>query len=431
MSPGHESGPAVNMPYFFLSYARTPSLDPGDMSDPDEWVYKLYQDLCKNILGITNARRESAGFMDRNNRPGAIWTRELSQALATCRVFVPLYSQRYFSSENCGMEWFAFACRKADQMARGQKPADAIVPALWAPVRKERLPEIAKDIQYIHPDLGPRYGTEGFFGLIKLKRYEEDYEVAVYELARRIVDVADETMLSPDEPTKYGSLENAFHFQPSGSRETAGDQMQITVLALDTGTLPKGRKVDYYGSTPHRWMPYHPDSSQPLAEFAAGLAAYFGCQVAVGTFDEHTAGWVANGRPIPPGLCLVDPWVAVSPAHQDKLRRLDELGQSWVSVMVPWNSDDADLTAAEQHLREALVLSLGRKLTSVPERCRMAATGIPTLREFGQILPRMAMIMLKRFRSDENVPTYPPEGDHIERPRIRMTYAENQEDPDE
>ena len=41
------------MPYFFLSYARTPKRDPTDKEDPDRWVYKLYQDLRAAILQMT------------------------------------------------------------------------------------------------------------------------------------------------------------------------------------------------------------------------------------------------------------------------------------------------------------------------------------------------------------------------------------------
>ena len=96
-------------PYFFLSYARTPKRDPADRDDPDRWVYKLYKDLCAEILQMTDARPEEAGFMDRENQIGALWSPELTSALARCRVFVPLYSRRYFESDNCGREWFAFA----------------------------------------------------------------------------------------------------------------------------------------------------------------------------------------------------------------------------------------------------------------------------------------------------------------------------------
>ena len=98
-------------PYFFLSYARTPKRDPSDRDDPDRWVFKLYRDLCGAILQMTDARPEEAGFMDRENKLGTEWSPELTTALARCRVFVPLYSRRYFESDNCGREWFAFARR--------------------------------------------------------------------------------------------------------------------------------------------------------------------------------------------------------------------------------------------------------------------------------------------------------------------------------
>ena len=114
-------------PYFFLSYARTPRLDEHDPTDPDIWVYKLYEDICKNILSMTAARPGSVGFMDRLNRSGAQWPRGLAGALATCRVFVPLYSPRYFESKNCGKEWFAFARRQVNSQSVGRTSVDAIV----------------------------------------------------------------------------------------------------------------------------------------------------------------------------------------------------------------------------------------------------------------------------------------------------------------
>ena len=108
-------------PYFFLSYARTPKRDPSDRDDPDRWVYRLYKDLCSAILQMTDARPEEAGFMDRENKIGSQWSPELTTALARCRVFVPLYSRRYFESDNCGREWFAFARREITRKARGER----------------------------------------------------------------------------------------------------------------------------------------------------------------------------------------------------------------------------------------------------------------------------------------------------------------------
>jgi len=80
------------------------------------------------------------------------------------------------------------------------------------------------------------------------------------------------------------------------------------------------------------------------------------------------------------------------------------------------------MAKAEQALRDGLGNSLGNRLASVPHQCRMAATGIPSLQEFGQLLPQMTMIMMKRFR--QSAPAYPPAGLPLERPRLRMADAE-------
>ena len=157
------SGPV--RPYFFLSYARTPRRDPGDREDPDRWVHKLYRDLCAEILQMTDAEPGEAGFMDRENRLGTEWSPELVSALATCRVFVPLYSRRYFESDNCGREWFAFARREVNQHARRGEPVYAVVPALWSKMARDMIPEVAQHIQYDHIGLGQRYLAEGFYGI--------------------------------------------------------------------------------------------------------------------------------------------------------------------------------------------------------------------------------------------------------------------------
>ena len=417
MPLGGDSRPSGYMPYFFLSYARTPKRDQTDKNNPDRWVHKLYQDLCESILQMTSTRPEEAGFMDRENRLGVEWSPELTSALATCRVFVPLYSRRYFESDNCGKEWFAFARRGVNQNARGLPAVNAIVPALWAKLDQDRLPDVARSIQYHHADLGPRYSAEGFYGIMKLQQYRSDYQRAVHRLAQRIVDVADETALHAEQPADYQSLPSAFG--PASIKQTATDQLQITVLAHDTSTLPEGRADDYYGSSPHTWSPYSPDYPQPLADYAMELAKKcLGCQPFVAPFEYGPAGSAGNGRLVPPGLCLVDAWVTVSPEHQQRLRHLDGLDQTWVSVLVPWNSQDAEMAKAQQVLRDALGKSLGNRLASVPHQCRMAATGIPTLQEFGQLLPQMTMIMLKRFR--QSAPAYPPAGPQLERPRLRM-----------
>jgi hypothetical protein len=124
---------------------------------------------------------------------------ELTTAIARCRVFVPLYSPRYFESDNCGREWFAFARRELTRRARGREVVDAIVPALWTRLDREKLPHVAQSVQFDHKFLGERYCSEGFYGIMKLQNYRADYQRAVHRLAERIIAIGDESGVFPDE----------------------------------------------------------------------------------------------------------------------------------------------------------------------------------------------------------------------------------------
>lgn len=422
MTPDRYSRAASGMPYFFLSYARIPKQDPNDSKDPNAWVHKLYADLCSDILHLASGPGP-AGFMDQETRLGSGWPDQLAQALASCRVFVPLYSPRYFESEDCGKEWFAFARRVLNQRAaHNSGTVGAIVPALWVAIRPDRLPEVARDIHFDHPDLGPRYRAEGFYGIMKLTRYREDYKRAVWTLARRIVEVAEETpILRKEPPAEYRNLESAFgahHLDP------ARHQVRITVVAPDVGTLPSDRSPHYYGSKPSEWKPYQPDYALPLADYATDLVtSCLGCHSAVSTLDDHGAGPGVDGASEAPGLFLVDAWTTKSARHRASLRRIDDLDQPWVSVMLPWNNEDTGMAAAEKELRQGLSRYLGRKLAAVPGQYRTAADGIPTLPEFGELLPKMTMLMLRRFLRVARA--YPPPGPHHERPRLNPPDLED------
>ena len=118
-----------------------------------------------------------------------------------------------------------------------------------------------------------------------------------------------------------------------------------------------------------------------------------------------------------------------SDAHRELLSRLNQIEESWVSVLIPWNSRDEGMSTAEEDLRRQLYALLGRKLDSVPRRCAMAANGIPTLEDFGEVLPEMTMTMLKRFR--KGAPAHPPAGPVIERPRLRQADPEEFGDSNE
>lgn len=414
MSPDRDPGAANETPYFFLSYARTPRHDPNDRNDPDQLVYKLYSDLCKDILALTSASPRSAGFMDRENHIGSRWPDRLAQALASCRVFVPLYSPRYFQSEHCGREWFAFTRRMLNRGAHDSSTVSAIVPALWVTVDHEQLPDVARGIQFDHQDMGPAYNARGFYEIIKLGRYREDYKRAVLALARRILAVAQDTEIGPEKPADYESLESAF---PTGRGR---HQVRITVVAPEAGRLPDGRSSSYYGGKPEEWRPYSPSYKQPIADYAAALVtSCLGCHSAVNTLDVRGSGPGVDAAGEAPGLFLIDAWTIRSPSHRASLHRIDALRQPWVCVMLPWNSQDAETAATEMQLRQGLSRQLGHILASVPGQCRMAAEGIPTLPDFGYLLPKITMILLQRFLK-KTPETFPPPGERTGIPRLSV-----------
>ncbi len=418
--PSHQ-----NRPYFFLSYARTPKRDPADKTDPDRWVYKLYKDLCDEILQMTDAQPGEAGFMDRDSKLGSEWSPDLMSALKACRVFVPLYSRRYFESDNCGREWFAFARREVIHRAEDGGGASAIAPALWTRLDRDHMPEVARSFQYDHTDLGARYCAEGFYGIMKLRNYRADYQRAVHRLAERIIEIGDRSVAYADDDVQdmerkdFESLPSAFG--PASARRTSNGQLQISVLAHDTSTLPPGRASDYYGQSPHRWSPYRPTYPRPLADYAVELAKKcLDCEPRFEAFENDTP--TQTGL-TPPGLCLVDAWVALSDSHVERLNALNQITEPWVSILVPWNSQDEGMNAAAKDIRQKLHQHLPRKLDGVPRRCRMAADGIPTMGDFSQLLPEMTMIMLKRFR--KSAPAHPPEGPALGRPRLRQAVPDD------
>ena len=88
--------------------------------------------------------RTRVGVLDRDLWVEDDWRAGLPEALASSRVLVPLYSDRYFQSEACGKEWDAFA-RPANGSARGTQ-APAIVPVMWGQMRPDSIHQAARTV---------------------------------------------------------------------------------------------------------------------------------------------------------------------------------------------------------------------------------------------------------------------------------------------
>jgi FxsC-like protein len=372
-------------PFFFLSYAHGPRADASGR-DPDLWVAQLFDDLCEHIKSLADLPPgKKAGFMDRELRQGHEWPRRLSKALATCRVFVPLYSARYFKSEHCGKEWFAFNRRRLNYQAKSSQYIETIVPALWIPVRDGSLPEATTAVQYNSSDFGPLYAEHGFYGIMKVSRWREAYEEAVYLLARRIVDAAEASPLESGDLGQYESLPSAFGGY--GSRGPGDKILRVTIVAPSRDELPVGRDASYYGQDVSEWNPYRQDSVRALADHAAELARSLSYTPDVGDLYRHEAELLGAEPPSGPEVLLIDPWAVLQPECREMLRSLDSVDKPWVQVVVVWNQKDAQMRAEAPQIRSALDAALPRKLKEGRATSALAVRGVPSLEDFGMVLP--------------------------------------------
>jgi FxsC-like protein len=406
---GHDGAP-----YFFLSYAHTPRPE-SSVPDPDLWVGRLYQDLCDHVLALTDLGAGApVGFMDRDIRSGEGWSERLADSLATCRVFVPLFSPRYFGSVQCGKEWYAFAQREVQEHARSNRVSEGIVPALWVPVPPNRLPNAAERLQFNHNALGDSYATEGLYGLIKLSMFRSAYELAVYELAKRIVKVAQSGGVGPGQPVDYRRIPSAFG-DPRGPRS-----LRITVAACVRDRLPDGRSAEYYGEHAADWNPFHPSSSRPLAAFAADLARSFDYEPTVASLDDDTGHSTGPGGAAGPEILIVDRWTAADPQWQARLAAFDA-ARPWTAVVVAWNREDVQSRDAEGELTAGLERVMPRGTGQGPPACRAAARGVHSLESLTDILPQVVEWSAAQYL--KNAPAYPPDGPRTERFRLLAPEA--------
>ncbi|MER8182797.1 TIR-like protein FxsC [Kitasatospora sp. NPDC094015] len=194
-------------PYFFLSYSRS--------AGADRWVEQLFDDLSEEVLQLTDLPAAvPAGFADRGAELDS-WARwQITEALAGCRVFVPLCSPRYFADERCGREWYGFA-RRAERSPRAAGGwSSGIVPVQWLPTEPALLPEPARRLGLEHGVAGADAQAGGLYTLLRTGRGRGQYELTVHRLAVRIVQVAHETRIPAARPLSWESLENAFTSPP-------------------------------------------------------------------------------------------------------------------------------------------------------------------------------------------------------------------------
>ena len=405
---------AATAPYFFLSYAHKSHGETRDDGEADYWVGEFFRDLCRSVerqAGLLKGA--SSGFMDRERRSGNDWPIGVLRALASCRVFVPLYSSRYFADEYCGKEWNYFARRSVRSQRQQEAP---IVPGIWDPVETEKLPQAARAPQFSHRG-GDAYEALGLYGIMKVSRYRAEYVRAVSDLAGWIVMAAERHPVREGPAVDHGALESAFLDVRSARGRSHGKQLRITVVAPRRDELPGERmNSSFYGPSALDWKPYAPDSTRPIADDAADLARSLGFQVEVGDIYQHERVLLSDDPRFGPQILIVDPWALLVPHTQQLLQRVDDRQRPWVQVVIPWNAADEESQQAKGKLRVVLDAAFQGKLAETASISEMAAQGVPSLGEFEMVLGQLIGAVAKRYLA--NAAAFPPVGETVERPRI-------------
>ena len=190
----HDDGEDV--PPFFLSYAHATEGQTGTAvtAGVGEHVEEFFKDLAVNVRHLIHLPAGvPAGFMDQEMRGGMYWTDELIHAVGTCQVMVALLSAEYLSAPWCRMEWHAFAQRSVRQRpgAKRSPRQGCIIPVIWAPFH-ENLPKHMKNTLFFSPDRDPEsrapehYKSNGVFGLMRMNRLRDFYEIVAWQLALHI-----------------------------------------------------------------------------------------------------------------------------------------------------------------------------------------------------------------------------------------------------
>jgi FxsC-like protein len=401
-------------PLFFLSYARTPVYDPQQTYDADHWVRTFYGDLVQSVHEQLSPPSDATpGFIDSNLLVGENWQREISRALAECRVFIALYSPRYFDTEHCGREWAAIEDRLASDRALSRPSSVSLLPVIWAPVHLDRMPAAARRVQMLDAEVSSeQYRKYGVYGLIRLRRWRTEYQELVYRLSRQVVSRASAVSPAPGPVHDYTTLRNAF---ADDSWNSSVPRLRITVVAPTAENLPPSRDARYYGPRARDWRPFVPQTDRTLADACADVTTSVGFRPYVEDWSSQRPDrWAADEES--PGLLLIDPWaVEADPAAADWLADFDRDGHESTAVLVAGGPDDAQSTEAwarlEEGLRERMPHRYGR---TGPREHSLARVG--SLQDLGRALPTVTSAAAKQFL--RRATAHPPKGDAMARPRL-------------
>ncbi|MEV7862967.1 TIR-like protein FxsC [Streptomyces hirsutus] len=364
-------------------------------------VAGFFEDLCTELGNVTGKSQVELGYNYLEMRAAMKWRRELVEALGSCKVFVPLYSPRYFASEFCGKEWWGFAQRQQKHADKNKSSEpELIFPIIWESVFNNRveMPEIAADIWARERDLGERYAQTGLRQLVQLKHhanYAHQYQEIIFALGNRLADLLHMTSLGQYElPPNIDAYENAFcvsvnkqedlsaaiadeaeanSAQPErpasavvlpGPRQPLSGPKHVR-LVVASAIKDELREVRYdttqYGDRQDDWAPYLPEAPQPVIAYAVQVVSEMELVPHAEVLDSEVDQLLDKAESSNElAVIILDPWTVTLEHRQEELQTYDKRLTINAGMLVPQGKDEETTTKADI-LHQKLLATLFRQ----------------------------------------------------------------------
>jgi FxsC-like protein len=380
--------------WFFLSYARRNDISYTRTSEGStpKLVRRLYEELSAEIInGADTGDAKSAeqiGFFDQTGiEPGDKWDDKVAAALRTARVMLCLLSLNYFKSTVSGQEVEVFRSRvESYANAKGIAHPPLIIPILWhAPDRMPALPAVISDLQYTYDAFSKLYAEKGLEFLMRLEKHHDDYQEFLINLAKRLIDVAEQHPLTPlavCPPLK--TVKNAFApapapiapasvpavpagAAPASPLANCGPAFAHFVFVAGQQQELQGVRngLSAYDQEGRLWKPYLPIVDKSIALFTQRAATDADLQHEVLPLSNALIGQLDIADDTNTIVVLiVDPWTLNVQLYQNCMKSYDKRNLVSCAVLIVWNPDDQQDVLTPDQLQQKVRETFKNSLTN-------------------------------------------------------------------
>lgn len=351
------------MAFFFFSYARNDAQDP--------YLRKFFNELSTEIGLRLAIEAKDAGFIDVSLPPGSSWAAATSQALATCKVFIPVYSPSFFQSGYCGKEWSCFRERLAEVAAS----TELMLPVWWQ--SSESLPAAAAALQDRRDGFGAELREHGLRSIRRLSRNRAVYQRYLTAMSDQAVAAAKRHELPAGRVPDLLQAADAFR-GPADVVAPAADAMQragggprrvrfVVVAGSRAQMLGHRLQLDYYGDDSEGWRPYHPGHDDMIGVRAQLLAGERGLFSSLHGVDGQLVQLVRaaeQNREIV--VLILDNWATRIGSFSAALEQYDLQQFDNAAIVVPTSNSDEETASQLDHLRAELFQRMRRSMRNGP-----------------------------------------------------------------